>query len=302
MFIQYTLIYLLWIVFPIRSTPTGPVGALLSPVTTTCSDYCRKGLEYWRDLQVVLAQEHPQDVIGGKAIFDRDYRCEWTLPELPDMDRGIRRIKPDLELHGFEWALVEAFATFSINPITGQPTERTAYNNMLYTAKGLVLALENFRRDDEQKTLPFSEVLYQTWRWAQDYDDRAKASGKPGHPGGGSISTLQTMVQVKVQNEETIQILQAIWADSHLEYGEGDDAWYGFIPSVEKRNWFYALLATVNVKSTVFLLKDHAAEIGKKTITAIWVRWPETDPDIWIDIGPNTPAPVPVGGGSVSTS
>ncbi|KAL8968299.1 MAG: hypothetical protein Q9197_004952 [Variospora fuerteventurae] len=293
MLVQKALIFLLWMMLPTRSTPTeiipapGPLEVDASADAPTCSNdrSCeRKGRAYWWELQVVLAREHPQDRSGGKAIFDRDYGCEY-LPAF--MTNSLRRIRPVLEYHRFEWELVEAFGAFSKDPATGQDSPETAYKDMFYTAKGLIVAVENSRMLDQRKTLPFSEVLYQAWHVAQNYDDERKRRGvPPGHPGGGPISNLRLMVQIDVRNEETLNVLLAIWLANHLDYNVGDDAWYEF--SLKQPDWFFALIGTVNVKSAVFLLRDHAAEIGKKTIKRIYVRWPSIHPDIWIDIGPHT--------------
>lgn len=192
----------------------------------------------------------------------------------------------EFEKHGFEWEWIEAFGVFSINPETGKDTEETAYSNMFFTSKGLFVALENFRHMDEQKTLPFSEIVYYAWQVAWHYDDDLK--GLRGHPGGGPISRLQTMVQIQVQNQESRAVMETIWGHEGWHWNEGDPTWYKFTVADSPLH-FWALLGTVNVKGTVFLLKDHAAAIGKKTITAIWVRWPHPDPDIWIDIGPHPP-------------
>lgn len=293
MLVEKALIFLLWMILPTRSTPTqilaapGPFEVDASADAPTCSNdrSCeRKGRAYWWELQIVLAREHPQDRSGGKTIFDRDYGCEY-LPAF--MTNSLRRIRPVLEYHRLEWEWVEAFGAFSKDPATGQDSPETAYKDMFYTAQGLIVAVENSRMLDQRKTLPFSEVLYQAWHVAQGYDDERKRRGvPPGHPGGGPISNLRLMVQIDVRNEETLNVLQAIWFANHLDYNVGDDAWY--VISLKHPDWFFALIGTVNVKSTVFLLRDHAAEIGKKTIKAIYVRWPLIHPDIWIDIGPHT--------------
>ncbi|KAL8987927.1 MAG: hypothetical protein Q9177_002923, partial [Variospora cf. flavescens] len=274
MLVQKALIFLLWMILPTRPTPTqilaapGPFEVDASADAPTCSNdrSCeRKGRAYWWELQLVLAQKHPQDRSRGKAIFDRDYGCEY-LPAF--MTNSLRRIRPVLEFHRFEWELVEAFGAFSKDPATGQDSPETAYKDMFYTAKGLILAVENSRMLDQRKTLPFSEVLYQAWHVAQGYDDERKRRGvPPGHPGGGPISNLKLMVQIDVRNEETLNVLQAIWLANHLDYNVGDGAWYEF--NLKHPDWFFALIGTVNVKSTVFLLRDHAAEIGKKTIKGI---------------------------------
>ncbi|KAL8929037.1 MAG: hypothetical protein Q9208_001480 [Pyrenodesmia sp. 3 TL-2023] len=293
MLIQRSLPFLLSILSLVQTTPTrtipvpSPSETDLAPDENTCSDYktCgSKGRGYWLELQAKLAEENPIDVTTGEAIFHQDYGCEF-MSLAGDGSQGPQNIRPDLERHGFEWEWTEAFGTFSVNPMTGKDTPETAYSNMFHTSKGLILALENFRFMDEQKTLHFSEVVYYSWKVAQQYADDTK--GIRGKPGGGPISTLQAMVQIEVQNPETRAVIETIWNKNDWDGNEGDPTWRRFTVD-ESPNWFYALLGTVNVKGTVFLLKDHAAEIGKKTITTIWVRWPWVDPDIWIDIGPDT--------------
>lgn len=125
--------------------------------------------------------------------------------------------------------------------------------------------------------------MAQAWpvarEWADDWE------GKNGRPLGGPISNLQTVIQARVLNDQTQRVIKTIWAAEEREYNVLDPTWYKFT-FAEKPNWFYALLGTDNIKGTVWLLNDHAAEIGKKVITEIWIRWRVADPDIWISIGP----------------
>ncbi|KAI4221597.1 MAG: hypothetical protein L6R36_006790 [Xanthoria steineri] len=199
---------------------------------------------------------------------------------------ALTRIRPDIEGHGYDWNYVEPFGTFSKNPVTGQETEETAYVNMTRGRRG------EFPGHGRGENLPYSEIIYQTWQFVRQRDDFFKTVD-PNHPGGGPISTIQAMVQIDVENKETQEVLRTIWTVAHLDWNEGDANWYRFTVT-QTPDWFYALLGTVNVKGAVFLLKDHAAEIGKKTITEIYVR---VNPDIWIAMGPNTPV-----AGAISTS
>ncbi|KAL8767054.1 MAG: hypothetical protein Q9209_006348 [Squamulea sp. 1 TL-2023] len=296
MFLQNILPCLLSLSILIQPTPTRNLPLPASsdidapPDDETCSDYntcSRKGRDYWLQLHRVLAQVRPIDKTYGKAIFDRDYGCEFMIVD-EDITPGVRRIRGDVAQHGFDWNWVEEFGVFSKNPVTGEEDKDTPYSNMFHTSKGLIVAVANYRRLDRRKTLPWSEIVYQAWHVAQRYDDRSKAINRPlGHPGGGPISTLQAVVQVDVLNAETRAVIKTIWDKASLEYNIGDQTWYKF-NEIHTPGWFYALLGTVNVKGTVFLLKDHAAEIGKKTVTGIWVRWPSPNPDIWIGIGRRT--------------
>ena len=298
MFLQHSLLCLLTVICIVQATPTrtlsgsGPsvTGGDSSPDEDTCTDYktcSSKGLGYWEQLQQKLSQATPVDRTDGNSIFATDYGCEFiTIDE--DSTPGLRNIRGDVENHGYEWNWVEGFGVFSKDPATGKENPETAYSNMLYTAKGLIVAVENYREADDRKTLPWSEIIYQAWQVAKEYDDDSKeANAPPGHPGGGDISTLQAIVRVNIENEETQAVLQTIWRGEGLEWNTLDQTWYRFTESdPATKNWFYALLGTVNVKGAVFLLSDHAAEIGKKTVTDIWVRWEGPNPDIWINIGP----------------
>ncbi|KAI4132129.1 MAG: hypothetical protein LQ338_000883 [Usnochroma carphineum] len=291
MLFQLCLPWLLTVTSLVQASPTrtlqapGPSETDPSPDDITCSDYetcSSKGRGYWRELQAVLAQAQPVDRTDGKAIFDRDYGCEFMTSG--ETSAGLRAIPQDLEQHGFDWAWTEGFGVFSKDPETGEDNPDTAYSNLFETSKGLVVAVENFRDLDERKSLQWSEIIYQAWQIAQEYDDNKKEWNiPPGHPGGGPISTLQTIVQLDVQNRETLAVLRTIWKAQKLEWNIIDRTWYKFTEA-DTPYWFYALLGTVNVKGTLYLLKDHAAEIGKKTITEIWVRWALVDPDIWINV------------------
>ncbi|KAI4146520.1 MAG: hypothetical protein L6R39_003439 [Caloplaca ligustica] len=270
----------------------GPSETDPSPDDNTCSDYktcSSKGHAYWEQLQAKLSEARPVDRNDAET-FNKDYKCEYISLDFDTP--SLVRIRPDLADHGVDWQWVEPQAVFSINPVTGKDTEVTAYTNLFTTSKGIIVAFENYRDEDEQKTLPWSELMYQAWSYAREWDDFRKEQGIiKGHPGGGPISRLSTVIQLDVQNQETVKVLQTIWTNQKLEWNILDKTWYKVTEAdPATRNWFYALLGTANVKGTAFLLKDHAAEIEKKTITEIWVRWPYVYPDIWINVGPSTQA------------
>ncbi|KAI4253447.1 MAG: hypothetical protein LQ352_003689 [Teloschistes flavicans] len=270
---------------PTRPSPEASASGDPSPDDITCNDYMTcssKGLGYWKDLQATLSNPHPQDR-NDVAIFNRDYKCDFASTDWNDKF-SLTMLKPALEAHGINWQWLSAQATFSINPVTGKDTTDTAYLNLFATGVGVIVAYENFRDGDEQKTLPWSELMFQTWPHARDWDDRY--AGGTDHPPGKPISALSTVIQLDIRNEETVNVLQTIWTAEGWEKNSVDQSWYRFTETTPSMsNWFYAILGTPNVKGTVFLLKDHAAEIGMKNIKEIWVRWPYVYPDIWIVIG-----------------
>ncbi|KAL8715298.1 MAG: hypothetical protein Q9225_006432 [Loekoesia sp. 1 TL-2023] len=294
MFVQHAILWLLTVVSLAHATPTrvihlpvaSAVGGDASPDDSTCNDYktcSSKGHRDWQELMKKVSEAQPVDKTGSKAVFDDDYGCSFMSSDDP-----VPSVRDDLEGHGFEWDWIEAFGVYSKNPQTGEDSEETAYTNMFYTSKGLIVADENYRQKDEQKTLHWSELMYQAWQVAKEHDDVSKAANiPPGHPGGGDISKLQTVVRVSVQNDQAKEVIGTIRA-AKQGWNPGDETWHKFTVAEDTANWFYALLGTVNVQSVVWLLRDHAAEIGKKIITEIWVRWDSVDPDIWINIGPPT--------------
>ena len=293
MSVQRALLYLLTIASLAQSTPTPtpvltlpvPGGGDANPDDSTCQDYktcSSKGIRDWQDLLNIVAQANPVDKASTQTVFDDGYGCEFMSMS----GDPVPSIRGDLENHGFDWDWMETFGVFSKNPETGEETESTAYINLFYTSKGLIVADENYRDRDEQKTLHWSELMYHAWQVAKDYDDQGKTANQPpGHPGGGAISTLQTVVRVSVQNPQAKAVIKTI-RDAKQDWLPGDETWHKFTTAPDTLNWFYALLGIVNVQSVVWLLRDHAAEIGKKVITEIWIRWDGVDPDIWINIGP----------------
>ncbi|KAL9604340.1 MAG: hypothetical protein Q9219_000528 [cf. Caloplaca sp. 3 TL-2023] len=269
---------------PIHPATGGPLSGDSDPDDSSCSDFntCgSKGYRDWQALKQKVAQANPKDKESTEKIFDTDYRCEFI-----SMGEAVQSVRDDLANHGFEWDWVEGFGVWSTNPRTGKDSKETAYINLFYTSKGLIVADENYRAKDEQKTLHWSELMYHAWKVAEDYDNASgEADIPPGHPGGGAISTLQTVVRVSVQNVQTLKVLRTI-RNAKGDWPPYDERWHKFVEDEETKYWFYALMGTVNVQSVVWLLRDHAAEIGKKIITEIWVRWDSVDPDIWINLGP----------------
>ena len=248
----------------------------------TCKD---RGKRYWDQLIATVSQPNPIDRTDGPEKFREYYRTQIAM-----LGDRIEQLDDDLENHGFETRNIRGWATFSMNPHTGEETVDTAYRNLFYTFKGLIIAAENFRDADEQKKLPWSELMYMTWKSAEQRANLWHDRDPVHHPGGGPISTLQTVVSAKCVNEETQAVIKEIWDAQGLEWNTGDPMWYkytlGELAAAGRADWFYALVGTDNVKGAVWLLNDHAAEIGRKIITEIWVRWTWVDPDIWINIGP----------------
>ena len=270
---------------PTRAIQSFPSATDPASEDITCTDYktcSSKGRGYWEALQATLAQAQPIDR-NDQQVFERDYKCEYIT--IDSDSQSLERIKPDLQSHGINPDWLEAQGCFSTSPETGEDTEATAYGNLFSTSQGIIIAYENYRDSDEQKTLPWSEIIWNAWSYARVWDDyRHKQAAE--HPPGAALSILRVMIRLNVRNEETNAVLRTIWDAAEREYNTIDQTWYKFTEAdPATKNWFYAIIGTPNVKGNIYLLNDHAMEIGKKTVTEIWVRWPYVYPDIWINLG-----------------
>ena len=260
---------------------TNPLDAEVCTDSTTCG---ARGRRIWEQLIATISQPNPVDRTDGEAKFDKYYGSE-----LAGLWDRIPQLYGDLKTHGFKDTNFYSWVTFSKDPATGAETEETAYKNIIDTYEGVIVAVENFRDYDEQKQLPWSELMYVDWGQVREFADERRQIFSD-HDAGGPISNLQTVVQAKCQNDQTRAVILEIWKLQGLEYNTGDTNWYKYTLKDPLEplaaEWFYSLVGTDNVKGTAWLLHDHAAEIGKKVITEIWVRWTWVDPDIWINVGP----------------
>lgn len=64
---------------------------------------------------------------------------------------------------------------------------------------------------------------------------------------------------------------EGVWRSWTMQ-GEGGGEGNGF---------FVAMLGTDNVRGVVWLLGDHAVEMGRKEVVGIWTRWEGVHPDVW---------------------
>lgn len=140
------------------------------------------------------------------------------------------------------------------------------YLNIFDTKNGILIADANFREDDSQRKLNWSELMYQTWALANITGD-----------GGGPISNLRSILRSEVVNKGTKAAFKLAYQNNRLQPGDdGPEDWREWNES-SHGSFFLDLLATDNVKGVVWLLTDHAAEMGRKEITSIYSRWTRGD-------------------------
>lgn len=200
-------------------------------------------------------QASPVDRTDGLAEFQAAY-----VALEGEMLSDLENLRPDLVSRGFDPKAIEAWDTFSINPKYHLRGSHAAYDNYFDTVNGIVVANSNYNSLDSQKTLPWSEIMYQTWQLISRV-----------YRNGGLISTLRTVVQQTVMNGGARAVLTTLYKTRQLSMNAGDKTWYRW-RELEQPEFYFALLETYNTKGTVWLLNDHAAEIGKKEITEMTGR------------------------------
>lgn len=242
----------------------------------TCS---QKGLGYWNKLHTTLYKAQLGQIVdrNDSALFEdhyfTEYRWSYSLDIELQQPLRNRNVDPATEM--------DTWQSSGLNPITQQRDKWPAYYNIFDTHNGFIIADSNRRAGDSQHALPWSELMYQTWKHAAQKADQLASKD---HPPGGPISNLRGVVQHFVVNKGTRLVLTAAYKAKGWEPGyDGEDQWRKFTEqdAGKKDFFFYGLLGTDNVKGTVWLLHDHANEIGRKDISAIWVRWYMGNPDIW---------------------
>ncbi|KAI4196170.1 MAG: hypothetical protein LQ350_006718 [Teloschistes chrysophthalmus] len=235
-----------------------------------------KGLIYYNDLTTTLANHSAIDRSDGLKLFEKYYGPEYdqSVPVWPSMTQSFqnRQMNPDN---------LDVWEVNSRDPATGERDRAMAYYNTFGTHAGVLVAENNWRSSDQQKKLPWSEIVYQTWQVAAAHAD-ALAAEDAKHPPGGPISNLRSVVRHNIVNEGTKAVVTAAYSANGWKIGEDEAEQWREWTEVDTPSFFYGLLGTDNVKGVLWLLKDHAVELGRKEITTIWTRWHEVHaPDIW---------------------
>ncbi|KAL8750029.1 MAG: hypothetical protein Q9199_007326 [Rusavskia elegans] len=188
----------------------------------------------------------------------------------------------EMRERGMDTADMDIWEVNSFDPVRKIRLKQTAYFNAFNTAAGIIVAKGNWRSSDQNKKedqLQRSEIMYQTWK-------EAAAQAEKDQLPHGPISNLRAVVQSNVVNHGTLEIFRAAYKENKLEPWE-DPHWRSWTED-SHISFFLGMLGTDNVKGTIWLLNDHAAEIGRKEISAIHTMWDEH-----LDICPRLPHPIP---------
>ncbi|KAL8852360.1 MAG: hypothetical protein Q9221_002744 [Calogaya cf. arnoldii] len=167
---------------------------------------------------------------------------------------------------------MDYWSVFSKNPVT-QVIDRPddpPYLNYFDTTNGIIIADANYQSEDKRRQLNWSELMYQTWALANQTREV-----------GGPISNLRSIVQSHVVNDRARDVFNIAYDRNLLRpSGDGPEDWHEWNESSHP-SFFLSFLATDNVKGAVWLLHDHAAEMGRKEISKIFSLWDRSGLHLW---------------------
>lgn len=233
-----------------------------------------KGHQNWQTLLATVKSPDPVDKTDGPSKYVEFYNAMQV-----DREDSGQEVAQDLltrglsPLHEYQkWVCVPRQFSNGPDGEDEEEDEDWPYQNLFNAKDGVIIAAYNWRAEDTQKKLQWSELVFQTYL-------------KTLEP-GQSVSALQSVIQVDIVNPGTFRIVKQAYESEGID-PFNDNQWRKWTLR-DQPYFFYGLLGTDNVKGTVWLLNDHAAELGKKVITQIWTRRDPTF-DMWIDIGPYDP-------------
>ncbi|KAI4283015.1 MAG: hypothetical protein L6R38_002499 [Xanthoria sp. 2 TBL-2021] len=243
-----------------------------------CPNYAQcsqDGKTSFDDLAAIIRDPAHQDKSDGQPTFMQDY----SFVPGAGLQFLSQSIKKDLTDKGIDLSKLVMWSVASRSPQMG--VGQTAYANIFDTNNGAIIGVWNQRDFDFSMTLPWSEIVYQTWHIAQATQTTVHQTHAPDWLPGGPISNLQYSVQFEVANPETLKVLANIY-DNNNFLARVDQEWRKWTEADRNtENWFYSLLGTDTCKGTIDLLKYHTVEIGRKEITEIYTRWWGDKPDFW---------------------
>ncbi|KAI4251763.1 MAG: hypothetical protein LQ352_004675 [Teloschistes flavicans] len=268
--------------------PSNPPPGNLQVDDDVCPDYetcSTKGHAYWKTLQATLANSDSRDRTDGLSLFNAYYKAsfDYTSPADPDLHQ-------DLLNHGIEADQLDRWTTYDKKSSTSAMGHFFApYENIFDTYRGAIIAEANYRDWDAAKKLPWSELMYITYQFASRYADNENLhplqdDDEPPHPPGGPIANLKHVIQHIVVNAGTKTILRNAYESNKYPVGAdkvNDEGVWRQWTMKGSAGFFTAMLGTDNVKGVVWLLNDHAVEMGRKEVVEIWTRWDGEHPDIW---------------------
>ena len=216
------------------------------PLESTYDDALEKGRELWDKVQDALSG------VGSAGDHDR-YEQSWQ-----EYYRSIaieRDSDIDVRTRGF------ADVGKAVVPDREEDPKSFPYQNIYNPRTGEIYASRNYKkrldRAPKDSKLPNSEMLWRQYGMASEIM-------YPGDPStiSAAYQRLKKITRSSVVNSQTKIVTAMCYEDGET----GEKTW------TKQDEEFYALLGTENVKSAAYMIIDHAATMGNKTILNITTR------------------------------
>ncbi|KAI4117587.1 MAG: hypothetical protein LQ345_002218 [Seirophora villosa] len=213
------------------------------------------------------------DVPGG--YLNADF-VQFRLPPVPKYGRGP----------GYShWSVSSRREPFGDNDYP--PAYEFSYNSKA----GIIISWYADRLGrDSQKRNPWSELVAQTILAQREAE--------------GSSDPLQWVVFHDVLSPGANNLVADIAAKEFHVNPKQDTEWRRW---TSDSPWFISLIGVDPVREVAWMLNDHSVALGRLNIVEIWTRGISTTPrpravEIYVRLGPYSPANSPEGSGQVSTA
>ncbi|KAL8851453.1 MAG: hypothetical protein Q9221_003632 [Calogaya cf. arnoldii] len=202
----------------------------------SCIDHADCGSKGYQ-LLTTLHETLFRDVIidrNDKAKFEERYLSKfWRFKPVGE------KFHLPLRNRGIEVGNIDHWRIWGKDPKTGvvERPDKTPYINFFDTKNGILIADQNFRGQDTQQALPWSELMYQTWALVNTTQEN-----------GGPISNLRSIARSFIVNRGTKAVFELAYEKNKPVKGEdGEEEWREWTES-SHQSFFYDMLATDNIK------------------------------------------------------
>ncbi|KAI4261282.1 MAG: hypothetical protein L6R42_003518 [Xanthoria sp. 1 TBL-2021] len=140
-----------------------------------------------------------------KRNFDRFYISDTNTPN-PMRASIMAILSDDLKFYGLPGLDGPGYTFWAASSKDGMgiKSEEPAYENIINTRHGVIVALDNDReRDKARQQLNWSELVYQAWQVTKADDDKS----------GGTLATLKYSVQMSVINDQAVGVLELAYSN-----------------------------------------------------------------------------------------
>ncbi|KAI4256049.1 MAG: hypothetical protein L6R42_006429 [Xanthoria sp. 1 TBL-2021] len=205
-------------------------------------DYLRTGETNWKALLAKLKDDSAEDVDQHDGLLAADYSDVPTRDATPDSNAFKKLFQEDLHL--------DYTGRFAIHAVSSKRGGSEAFVNMFNTNQGTVVGVFNDKRVDDKQSMPFSEVVFQSYKAECDEIEELKK--------------FQFFGVSNIGNTEYGIMIDDIYKRrGEKRFGEAANKWIKWTYD-ENQDDFLAFLGTPEVGFILRMLTDHSKAFGKK--------------------------------------